>query len=445
MGTSAIAFIHELTFDALPDRIIDQAKLCVLDLLGVALAGRQTALSRIASDHAAEFFAPGTLRSRMLFDGRAASPVGAGLAGAMTIDSCDGHDGHAQTKGHVGVTVLPALLALADTRPDMSAREFLTCIVLGYELGTRAGIALHASACDYHTSGAWNALAAAAIAARVLPLDMKQTREALGIAEYHGPRSQMMRCIDHPTMVKDGSGWGCMAGLSAAFLAQRGFTGAPALTIEQDETRSLWSDLGERWRIMEQYFKPQPVCRWAHPAIDAALALRSKHDFSSEQIRSVNVRTFHHATRLAHATPASTEEAQYSLLFPVAVALKHGAVRFDALHGDALDDHEVQRLSHLIRMEEGAEYTSRFPDERFAEMHIELFDGRRFESGPTQALGDPDLPLDAHAIRMKFRRFAEPACGASAAHELERTVDALDANDATVAPLLDLVLGSIRI
>ncbi|MFM0221708.1 MmgE/PrpD family protein [Paraburkholderia dipogonis] len=163
MGASAIAFIHGLTFGDLPKDVVEQGRLCLLDLLGVALAGRQTALSRIASDHAVDFFAAGRLRSRILFDGRVASPIGAGLAGAMTIDSCDGHDGHAETKGHVGVTVLPALLALAEHRPDMSGREFLTCLVLGYEIGTRAGIALHASACDYHTSGAWNALAAAAL------------------------------------------------------------------------------------------------------------------------------------------------------------------------------------------------------------------------------------------------------------------------------------------
>jgi 2-methylcitrate dehydratase PrpD len=440
MGTSAIAFIQELTFDAVPPKVVEQAKLCVLDLLGVALAGRGTSLARIAADHAAEFFAAGTLRSRMLFDGRAVSPVGAGLAGGMLIDSCDGHDGHAQTKGHVGVTVLPAVLALADALPRMSGREFLACIVLGYELGTRAGIALHASACDYHTSGAWNALAAAALAARVLPLDGGQTREALGIAEYHGPRSQMMRCISHPTMVKDGSGWGCMAGLSAAFLAQRGFTGAPAITVEQEETLGLWNDLGERWRIMEQYFKPQPVCRWAHPAIDAALALKSKHGFTSEQIRAVTVHTFYHATRLAHAAPATTEEAQYSLLFPVAVALKHGAVHFDALHGDALRDKDVLRLSHLIHMEDHAEYTARFPNERFAEVCIELSDGRRFDSGPTQALGDPDLPLTSDAIRAKFHGFADSAPGATAAREIESAVDALDASQGSVERLLDLTL-----
>jgi len=438
-------FIHHLTFGDLPGNVVEQGRLCLLDLLGVALAGRQTALSRIACDHAVEFFAAGKLRSRILFDGRVASPIGAGLAGAMTIDSCDGHDGHAETKGHVGVTVLPALLALAEQRPDMSGREFLTSLVLGYEIGTRAGIALHASACDYHTSGAWNALAAAALAARLLPLDAQQTREALGIAEYHGPRSQMMRCIDHPTMVKDGSGWGCMAGLSAGFLAQKGFTGAPAITLEQSEAQAYWGDLGERWRIMEQYFKPQPVCRWAHPAIDAAQTLKQRHGFASEQIRSVRVATFHHATRLAHAQPATTEQAQYSLLFSVAVALKYGIVNFDAIQGDGLKDAEVLRLSHLIRTEEQAEFSSRFPNERMADVSVELVDGRRFESGPTQALGDPDLPFGATAIRHKFRRFAEGTCGERQAKELAARVDELGSDDAPIAPLLDLVLGEIRV
>ncbi|MEZ0606664.1 MmgE/PrpD family protein [Paraburkholderia sp. IW21] len=445
MGTPAIPFIHHLTFGDLPGTVVEQGRLCLLDLLGVALAGRQTALSRIACDHAVEFFAAGRRRSRILFDGRIASPIGAGLAGAMTIDSCDGHDGHAETKGHVGVTVLPALLALAEQRPDMSGREFLTSLVLGYEIGTRAGIALHASACDYHTSGAWNALAAASLVARLLPLDAQQTREALGIAEYHGPRSQMMRCIDHPTMVKDGSGWGCMAGLSAGFLAKQGFTGAPAITVEQPEAQAYWGDLGERWRIMEQYFKPQPVCRWAHPAIDAAQALKQRHGFASEQIRSVRVATFHHATRLAHAQPATTEEAQYSLLFSVAVALKHGMVNFDAIQGDGLTDAEVLRLSHVIRTEEQAEFTARFPNERMAEVSVELNDGRRFESGPTQALGDPDLPFGATAIRQKFGRFAEGTCGERLAKELAARVDELGSEDTPIAPFLDLVLGEIRV
>ena len=79
----------------------------------------------------------------------------------------------------------------------------------------------------------------------------------MGIAEYHGPRSQMMRCMDHPTMVKDGSDWGAMCGVSAARMAKAGFTGAPALTLQTEH----WQHLGADLLILQQYFKPYPVCR----------------------------------------------------------------------------------------------------------------------------------------------------------------------------------------
>ena len=84
----------------------------------------------------------------------------------------------------------------------------------------------------------------------------------------------MMRVIDAPTMVKDGSGWGAMAGGSAAYLAAEGFTGAPAVTVEGDDVSDLWDDLGQIWRIKEQYYKHYPICRWAQPPVQAVLDLK---------------------------------------------------------------------------------------------------------------------------------------------------------------------------
>jgi 2-methylcitrate dehydratase PrpD len=212
--TGPIDFIHGLSFAQLPPDVVHQARRCLLDLVGVAISGRQTALSRIAHDFAVDHLGAGRKSARLLFDGRRVSAAGAAFAGATTIDSFDAHDGHALTKGHAGVAIMPALLAVADAEGlledgALDGEALLTGLVLGYEIATRAGIALHASASDYHTSGAWNSLGCAAVAARLLGLDGERTRHALGIAEYYGPRSQMMRCIDHPTMVKDGSGWGC--------------------------------------------------------------------------------------------------------------------------------------------------------------------------------------------------------------------------------------------
>ena len=406
-------FIHDLRFADLPWHVVEQGQRCVLDLLGIAGAGAGTRLSRLARDHATRHFGAVGAGARMLLDGRRVSPVGAALAGGMTIDSMDGHDGHALTKGHVGAAALPALLSLADGDVTLDGPGLLTTVVIGYELGIRAGMALHATAEDYHSSGAWNALACAGVAARLLRLSPLATEHALGIAEYHGPRGPMMRCIDHPTMVKDGSGWGAMTGVSAALLASDGFTGAPALLVHDvhPDVSAVWNDLGDRWRILEGYFKPYPVCRWAQPAVQAVLDLRNRHELSATQIDHAEVVTFHHAARLRTRRPTNTEEAQYSLPFPVAAALARGTVGAAEVGDGALADEQVLRLSDGMTITESREYTARFPAERWADVTVVLRDGRRITSGPTTPAGDPENPMTDAELIHKFHTLVEARLG----------------------------------
>lgn len=418
-------FLHDLKFSDLPAEVRVFARRWLLDLIGVAAGGVGTPLSRLVRNHAAGQFGAGDRSARMLFDGRRVSPAGAALAGGMTIDALDGHDGHKLTKGHVGCGVFPALLALSEAEACDSAEAFLTSLVLGYEIGTRAGIALHRTACDYHTSGAWVAVACAALGARVLGLDARCTREAVGIAEYHGPRSQMMRCIDHPTMLKDGSGWGAMAGVSAAYLAADGFTGAPALLIESDDVADLWSDLGQNWRIFEQYYKPWPICRWAQPPVRAILALRAEHGLKAQDVERIEVTTFHEARRLAVSRPQNTEQAQYSTSFPAAVALVRGAIGPDDVTGSSLADPEILRLSTGMVIAESDEYNAAFPARRFAHVSLVLRDGRCLTSAPTEASGDPENPASEAELRGKFRTWAAPSLGAARTAEIEAAVDAL--------------------
>jgi len=377
----------------------------------------------------------------MLFDGRRCSIAGASFAGAATIDSVDGHDGHVLTKGHTGVAVLPALLAVIDGGSKCDGEEFLTCLVVGYEIATRAGTALHASVADYHCSGAWNAIGCAAIASRILRLDIARTREALGIAEYGGPGGQIRRVCAHPTMLKDGSSWGAHSGVTAALLARDGFTGAPAVTIEADEQRALWRDLCVRWRIREQYFKPYPVCRWAQPAIEAALDLQRAHAFSAGDIARVSIETFREAIALGSGCthPRTTEEAQYSLPYPVAAALVFGRVGVDEIDSGALADPRVRRLLDVMTLGEEREFSCRFPAERWARVDITLNDGRIVRSEPVQARGDPERPLSDEALRDKYFDFAAPVLGRARAQRIERYIDALPDDDA-FSMLLDELL-----
>lgn len=404
-----------------------RAQILLLDLIGVASVGATTGAGRVAARVASRHLR-GIESVPILFQGASCGVPGAAMAGAFAIDSIDAHDGDRLAKGHAGCAAMPAALAFTK---EGSGEEFLTRLVLGYEIGCRAGVALHASAADYHTSGAWIALAVAAIGARALQLSCVATREALGIGEYHGPRSPMMRCIDHPTMVKDGSGWGALSGATAALLAAEGFTGAPAMLVEDPALSRFWSDFGNRWLILEQYVKPEPVCRWAQPAVHAAIALRLRHAIDPAAVARIEVRTFAEAARLACARPRTTEEAQYALPYPVGVALAKGAVGpADVLR---LDDGPSLALSGKVAMRVDEGYSAAFPQRRLADVTVVLTDGTRLESGPTEADGDPERPLSDDAIRAKFRSYAAPVLGARRAGLIEALVDGLPADD--IAPL----------
>ncbi|MCK2046677.1 MmgE/PrpD family protein [Chromohalobacter moromii] len=417
-------WMHGVDLSALDDAHLHQAKRCLLDLLGVAAGATRTPLA----DKATRFVTSQHGGDRpLLFTAGQASPTGVALHGAWLIDALDAHDGQVLTKGHAGVALLPGLLALPEVA-DLSGRDFLALLAYGYEIATRAGIALHATSPDYHTSGAWNALGVAAVAARLRGADIETLHHALGIAEFYGPRSQMMRCIDHPTMLKDGSGWGAMTGISAALLAEDGFTGAPALTVTAPDVTTLWQDLGERWYLHEQYFKAYPVCRWAQPAVEAVLSLPAEQR-APAAIARIEIVTFHEGKRLHVTHPTTTEQAQYSLPWSVACALGRGTVDVAGV-SDELDAPDLKTLASKVEIHEDDTFNARFPAERWARARLHLESGEVIESADFEARGNPDRPLSDAEIFAKYWALAEPVLGERAAR-LHDVVMSLEARPAS--------------
>lgn len=407
------SFTLERDAKTFPEDVLRRSALLFLDTLGVAIAAGPMEPGRIARDVATLLFCAGDEASaaRMLFDGRKVSAAGAAYAAATQIDNLDGHDGYNPTKGHVGVVVAPTLVILAEKLPRLGGREALASIAVAYEVAGRAATALHATVSDYHTSGAWNALGVAALAARLRGLDRRQLREALGIAEYHGPRGQMMREIATPTMLHDGSGWGALVGLTAATLAERGFTGAPAITVEAPEVARHWADLGEFWQIHHHYIKPYPICRWAHAAIDATRGLILAHDLKPEQIAKIEVNSFHQAACLFGGLPETTSKAQYSLAFAVAVMAVHRRIGVEHISGAGLADPVVAAFLDRITVSESARHSSCFPLGRWADVTIRLTDGRELSSGDVHARGGPEAPFSVDDIVGKYMEFSVPVLG----------------------------------
>ena len=392
----------------IPESALSMAATLLIDTVGVAAGAARLDAGRIARNHSVAFHGAGAPEqaAHILFDGRRASIPGAAFAAATQIDNLDAHDGYNPTKGHIGCAVVPALFAFAETRPDISARDALAALVMSYEIAARAALALHASVDDYHTSGAWNALGVAALGCRLLGTTPDQLRQALGIAEYHGPRSQMMREIANPTMLHDGSGMGALVGSMAALLAKSGFTGAPAITVEAEEAAVYWSDLGTVWTVELNYIKPYPICRWAHAALDALSRLMRDHKFCGDDVDRIEVNTFAESAALFPGMPATTSQAQYSLPFALAVLLVHGHIGPGEITGPGLSDPDVAALLPRISVREAARHSNRFPAGRWSDVTVVLRDGSSHSSGDVNARGGPEAPMGLAEVEAKFRVMA---------------------------------------
>ena len=106
--------------------------------------------------------------------------------------------------------------------------------------------------------------------------------------------------------------------------------------------------------------------------------------------------------------PSTTEEAQYSTAFPVAVALRHGTVEAAHLHGAGLRDPGVLALADRMAFVESEAANAEFPARRRARARIETEDGRRLESGWHEARWEADAPPSDGEIEAKFDGLAGP-------------------------------------
>jgi len=413
----ALSFVMGLKWADVPEPVKARVKMALLDVIGVGAGGAGFRSAQIAAGFAADHLGG---NAPLLFDDRHASTAGAAFAAAMSIDALDAHDGFNPAKGHIGAVLFASLWPCMK---GMRGADFLTALVAGYEFGARASMAQHGTVPDYHTSGSWGAVTGAAILSRLWSLDNNTARHAIGIAEYHGPRSQMMRGVDYPTMLKDGTAWGAMTAVSPALLAQAGFTGAPAITVEQ--APAYWADLGQRWFTLEQYFKPYPVCRWAQAPIEGILALRRLHGLASTDVTHIHVATFHESIRLATNNPKATDEAQYSTSFPCAVAIVRGDVGPADIGDDALSDPEIVRLSNALTMSEDAEANAVFPLTRLAKVTLTLTDGRELSSDWMQPRWDHDAPPTKDEIDAKFHAYADGPLGVDRATAIREAVENL--------------------
>ncbi|WP_417553590.1 MmgE/PrpD family protein [Marinomonas fungiae] len=441
--SKVFGFNAGLTYKDIPNHTKRLVKSSLLDILGIIAASTKNITNKNIRNFASVYYSSAPKLSRILFDGCSVSPLGAAWAGGFAADSLDAHEGHFLSKGHAGATVVPGLLALvdayADQGRDITGEEFLTLLTIAYETSLRAGVALMASASDYHASGAFSGIGLVAAGARLLQLEPVIQQHALGIAEYFAPRCPMMRLVDYPTNLRDAHGAGAFAGINALFMAQSGITGAPAELLVSDKLSQAWQSLGQKWEIDNQYYKTWPVCRWAQPALTAVEAmLELEVDIQPDNIETIKIETFHESMRLQGHSPKNADEAQYALAFPVAAMICYGQLGPEQVSDESVNDQAILALSQRINIVESQVLSERFPAEILSVVEITLKDSRVIRSPISQAKGDPALPMTKQDIHHKFLKYTADILTVDQQYALIDEVESLETQP-NMVKLLSLV------
>jgi 2-methylcitrate dehydratase PrpD len=406
----AAQFIGGTRWSGLPDTVQNKAKMCLVDIIAAIVGGVLTPISDIAAAYAPVAW-QGDEATILLHD-RYATAAGAAFANACAANGLDCDDGGAYTRGHQGGQVFPTALALCE-KLGLGGDTMLAAVVVGYEISHRFGRAWHHyQQSVFQADGSWGSVACAATAANLMGLDTNTIIQALGIAEYNSPNLPMERDLLDPAMVKHGHGWAAMTGIIATELAKRGFTSIPGL-LGFKEYQDWVATLGDKYIMVDGVdFKQYCSCGWSHMAIAAVQKLQREQDWNFEDITAIRVEGHHWTVMLRNAHPTTTEEAQFSVRWPLAAYLIDGDVGPDQILESRFGDARINTLVDKIELIESQElndlYRPTFKggdnglDASRVIIHLE--DGRTLDSGVISDACRINALGDEERLEKKFRR-----------------------------------------
>ena len=327
--TRALAnYASNLEFDAIPQDVCTFVKHCLLDWLGVTLAGSREDAGRIVTEEALE--QGGTPQATLIGVGSRTSIAQAALVNGTASHALDYDDVNFTFLGHPTVTILPAVMALAE-RDAHGGKNLITAFVAGVEVGTRIGEYVTEAhyGRGYHATGTLGTFSAAAATARMLGLDTDTCATALGIAATQAAGLKSM----FGTMCKPlHAGMAARNGQYAALLAKRGFSARPdAVECSQGfadtqspaaEPEGVLDNFGERFHTREMLFKYHAACYGTHASIEALTRLRTAHEIDLHDIEKVEIRVPPRNLRVCNIQePRTGLEAKFSLRQVSAMAL----------------------------------------------------------------------------------------------------------------------------
>ncbi len=428
--------IASVGYDTLPDDALHWARVAILDTVGCTLAGADEPCARIVARVTA---APGPC---LVFgSAQRVAPLDAALINGTAAHAHDFDDCSNTLGGHPSAPILPALFALAETRP-IDGRAFVAAYVAGWEAETRIarGINFHHYEKGWHPTATIGVFGAAAACSHLLGLAPDVTAKALALAASFSSGVK----ANFGTMTKPLHVGHCSRnGLFAALLASEGFTANPgAMEHKQGflhvfngegnfNTEAMLKDWGSPWDIVQPgvAIKQYPCCGSTHPAVDAMLSLVREHGLTPSMVERVDSWT--HPRRLAHTNrpdPQSELDAKFSVQYCLARALLDRRVSLEHFEGDSFRDSAIRALLPRIHAAPHPDMSMASTEHFGAEVRVTLTDGRVLTAKVARPLGrGPENPLTTELLEAKFLNCATRALPMDAAERLLAVLRRIDA------------------
>lgn len=347
----------------------------------------------------------------------------AALVNGITSHTFDFDDTHLKTIIHPAGPVASAVLALAE-KLGSSGRDVIDALVLGIDVACRIGNVMYPDHYDrgWHITGSTGMLGAAAGCARLLRLDENATAMALGIAASQpvGLREQFgtMTKPFHP-------GAAARAGLLSALLAKEGFTSsqkaleAPRGFVQVASDKRAWNEvtdeLGERFEISFNSYKPFACGIVIHPSIDACVQLKEQ-GVTSEQVESIELRVHSLVLELTGKNePKDGLQGKFSVYHGCAVGLIYGYAGEEEFSDAIVNAEDVVALRNKVNA-----VVDDAIDEAAADVTAVLKDGSRVNVRVENAIGSLKNPLSDQKLEEKFRSLVIPVLGEARADEITR-------------------------
>jgi 2-methylcitrate dehydratase PrpD len=420
------------TMQLAPD-IAREAKHRILDALAAMVSG-----SHLHAGEMAIAFARaqgGTAEATVLTTDIRTSAVNAALVNGMFAHADETDDFEPVTKAHPGSHVVPAALAMAE-REGRSGVELLAAVTLGYDVCCRFLLALgpdlvrgsHRSA-----EGTSSTMGATAAAALLAGLDEKGMRYALsyGAQQVSGIWS-WVRDAGHVEKAFDFSGMGARNGVTAAIMAQMGFTGVwdvldgehNALIALSSEPRpeEMVAALGSRFLVTETAIKPFSVGYPIQAPLDAFLTLLREHKLSVDNVERIVVRLPEDGARIVNDRSMPDVNCQHI----IALALVEGAVSFEDSHSyERMKEPKVLAAKERVQLiADKALMDPAAP--RSGRVEVTLRDGQTVSHFTRHPPGTKENPLSTEQVNEKARLLMTPVLGAERTEELIRRLNALE-------------------